>query len=500
MGTIALLLPVLSAAPVDAAGIGDLVKCADFTSVYYIGDDGNRYVFPNENIYFSWYDDFDDVITISCDDLATLPIGGNIPYRPGSRLFKLVSVPTVYAVGPNGALRSIASEDQAKKLYGDDWADRIDDLSDAFWGAYTLGDELGDDELPDGFILKDGSNLYQVIGGIAVSLNTISKASELAKLDQYDALLTDIETALGISISTSSDSAYADDVNALTSPAVVDAEDVIDENKIDIDEIDGTDESSDDGTDGTDHDDGSDDDRDDGDSFSVSNADCLQIVKEASGADLPDNYTCEATKYALTAVETVDVDADYSFANGLAYKEDDAKVMIYDGTLYYIRYYTTAGEALGLDTYYSHYWIMDNFTITGEYNSYYEETYQGNLVQILDGPDGSDAYQNYDYEILALAPTSSADITDDIEFLLDDAQGDDDLSFEDDYSQITSDGTTTISATYEFAPSLYIRTSWLTGEYMEGDETAIEDNTPTDATGSSTRTTYIEWSLTPLEE
>lgn len=47
---------------VHAAGADDLVKCPDFPAVYYVGDDGARYVFPNENIYFSWYPDFSDTV------------------------------------------------------------------------------------------------------------------------------------------------------------------------------------------------------------------------------------------------------------------------------------------------------------------------------------------------------------------------------------------------------------------------------------------------------
>ena len=62
---------------VRAASSGDLVKCDDFSAVYYLAEDGQRYVFPNEHIYFSWYPDFHDVKTISCDDLATIPLGGS---------------------------------------------------------------------------------------------------------------------------------------------------------------------------------------------------------------------------------------------------------------------------------------------------------------------------------------------------------------------------------------------------------------------------------------
>ena len=40
-----------------AVGPGELIKASQ-PAVYYLADDGKRYVFPNERIYFSWYEDF----------------------------------------------------------------------------------------------------------------------------------------------------------------------------------------------------------------------------------------------------------------------------------------------------------------------------------------------------------------------------------------------------------------------------------------------------------
>ncbi len=138
------LIPHLTFASVTA---GDLVKCEDFSTVYYLAEDDVRNVFPNEGTFFSWYDDFDDVKNISCDDLASISLGGNVTYKPGVRMLKLVSSPTVYTVEEGGVLREIQSEAQAEALYGEDWASEIDDLPDAFWSSYVLGDPLTDDEV-----------------------------------------------------------------------------------------------------------------------------------------------------------------------------------------------------------------------------------------------------------------------------------------------------------------------------------------------------------------
>lgn len=129
----------------NAAESGDLIKCPDFTAVYLLEDDGRRWVFPNEKTYFTWYSDFDDVVDVTCDELSDYQIGGLVTYKPGIRLLKLQSAPTVYAVADGGVLQAIASEDQARSLYGDDWASEIDDLPDGFWSAYSVGEPLEDD-------------------------------------------------------------------------------------------------------------------------------------------------------------------------------------------------------------------------------------------------------------------------------------------------------------------------------------------------------------------
>jgi hypothetical protein len=145
-----------------AAEIGDLVTCPDSNAVYHIGDDGGRYVFPNSSTFNTWHGDFDDVKTIGCEDLGTLPLKGNVTYQPGTRLVKVTTVNTVYAVETDGTLRPIESEDRARELYGDDWAGLIDDVPDTFFPNYKLGNPLADDELPEGYLLKRDDDIFRV--------------------------------------------------------------------------------------------------------------------------------------------------------------------------------------------------------------------------------------------------------------------------------------------------------------------------------------------------
>ena len=58
-----------------AASAGDLIKMDGLSSVYYLGADGKRYVFPNEATYFSWYGDFSSVKTIPQSELESYPSG-----------------------------------------------------------------------------------------------------------------------------------------------------------------------------------------------------------------------------------------------------------------------------------------------------------------------------------------------------------------------------------------------------------------------------------------
>jgi plastocyanin len=118
---------------------GDLVKGQSLPAVYFYGADGYRYVFPNDKAYFSWYQNFNNIKTISDADLTRLQIGGNVTYRPGVKMVKIQSDPKTYAVERGGVLRHITSEQVAIALYGTTWNRQIDDIPDGFFGNYRIG-------------------------------------------------------------------------------------------------------------------------------------------------------------------------------------------------------------------------------------------------------------------------------------------------------------------------------------------------------------------------
>jgi hypothetical protein len=120
---------------------GDLVKLSNRPDVYYYGSDAKRYVFPNEKTYFTWYTGF-STKTVTDTELAAIPIGGAVTYRPGTKLVKVTTDPKVYAVSHGGTLRWITTEALATQLFGSQWNLFVEDLPDAFFATYKLGSPI----------------------------------------------------------------------------------------------------------------------------------------------------------------------------------------------------------------------------------------------------------------------------------------------------------------------------------------------------------------------
>lgn len=138
------LLLITSALPATAGAIG-FIKGSGPT-VYWVGNDGKRYVFPNSLTYESWFfngQNTDYGITVLPDDqLSQYPLGGNVTYRSGVRLVKIQTDPKVYAVARGSILRWVTSEALAAQLYGPDWNQKVDDIPVEFFANYTPGNPI----------------------------------------------------------------------------------------------------------------------------------------------------------------------------------------------------------------------------------------------------------------------------------------------------------------------------------------------------------------------
>jgi len=130
--------------------VGDLIKIPDDgdestqpdSAVYYYASNGKRYVFPNEKVYFSWYPDFATVKAIPLDQMSQIPIGGNITYRPGSKLVKFQTDTKTYLPTKGGVLRWVQTESVANTYFGSNWNQQVDDISEAFYINYKFGEAV----------------------------------------------------------------------------------------------------------------------------------------------------------------------------------------------------------------------------------------------------------------------------------------------------------------------------------------------------------------------
>lgn len=126
---------------------GDLIKIPDDgnvltlsdTAVYYYATNGKRFVFPNEKVFFTWFPDFSKVKVIPIDQMGLIPIGGNVTYKPGSKLVKFQTDPKTYLVTKGGVLRWAQSEEVARGWFGTNWNQHVDDITEAFYVNYKFG-------------------------------------------------------------------------------------------------------------------------------------------------------------------------------------------------------------------------------------------------------------------------------------------------------------------------------------------------------------------------
>ena len=138
--------PTVSSGSADE---GDLIKttCGSKVlandpckTVYYWGTDNKRHTFPNEAVFFSWYNDFDDVVEVTTSFMSSLVIGENVTIKPGTTTIKFASSAEVYAVAEGAVLRHYLTPALVVADYGSDWygADLVT-VSDVFFDNYSIG-------------------------------------------------------------------------------------------------------------------------------------------------------------------------------------------------------------------------------------------------------------------------------------------------------------------------------------------------------------------------
>ncbi|MDP2812134.1 MAG: hypothetical protein Q8O32_00380, partial [bacterium] len=117
------------------------------------------------------------------------PDGGAMSYRAGIKLVTHPNTGKVYAVEPAGVLRWLPSAEIAVALYGENWANLVQDLIPGYFASsYTKGDDI-ESMLPNGTIVREKSSntYYYIIDG---QKRKFLDTSTLAKnnFSQYQAI------------------------------------------------------------------------------------------------------------------------------------------------------------------------------------------------------------------------------------------------------------------------------------------------------------------------
>lgn len=114
----------------------------DGERLYWYARDGKRYRFIDERVFHTWFPpevSYPHVYKISPTDLATIYIGGNVTYKPGTKLIKVKSDPKHYAISKGGRIHWVETDNLAKALFGENWKDFVDEVPDVFFVNYSIG-------------------------------------------------------------------------------------------------------------------------------------------------------------------------------------------------------------------------------------------------------------------------------------------------------------------------------------------------------------------------
>ncbi len=118
------------------------------TTIYLVSDK-QIWTVPNESVYFSWFDSWDDVLKVS-DSTINIYLdgyvnGGELKFAPGTRV-KGAGSSRVYVVGNDSKLHWITSETVADEIYGSDWNQNIIEVNDTYLWQYATGDNVANSE------------------------------------------------------------------------------------------------------------------------------------------------------------------------------------------------------------------------------------------------------------------------------------------------------------------------------------------------------------------
>ncbi len=133
---------------VSSVTAGQYIRSPDFSTVYFVDDNGVRHPFMDAQTFATYDVDPTLVTTVTNATLPELPLGVPMLPKAGTVLVKIVSDPRVYVVEANAddafrpTLRWIPSEATAIALYGSAWASSVIDVDVGLFGRFGVGNAV----------------------------------------------------------------------------------------------------------------------------------------------------------------------------------------------------------------------------------------------------------------------------------------------------------------------------------------------------------------------
>ncbi|NBX51423.1 hypothetical protein EBT25_16220 [bacterium] len=125
---------------------GSYIKLENSPAIYYIDALLTRRPFFDVQTFFTYEDDFDDVLEVSLETLASFPVGAPMLPKAGVALVKIQSVEKVYMVeeASDGSyeLRWITSEEVAEDMFGSQWSSYVLDIDVTLFVRYKKGEDI----------------------------------------------------------------------------------------------------------------------------------------------------------------------------------------------------------------------------------------------------------------------------------------------------------------------------------------------------------------------
>lgn len=116
----------------------DKVKRTADNNLYYYAADDQRYIFPNHDIFRSWFGDY-EISTLEEYDLNTFyqtQLAGNVTFRPGT-LMQTETDSNIYLVVRNGRISAI-NQNILADLYGNNWQKQVYSIPNFYFTHYKI--------------------------------------------------------------------------------------------------------------------------------------------------------------------------------------------------------------------------------------------------------------------------------------------------------------------------------------------------------------------------